>query len=362
MKDQALKKITDDLAAELRSWLELPDTKAAIAETRSAPDSDAGTFEAIITTENLDRYQEVISLEGWELEHYRSNPVVLWGHDHHQLPIGIATSIDVVDGKMVAKGKFAPHPFAQQIRQLYDLGVVRATSVGFIEKEREGNLITKAELLEFSFVSVPANPYALSTLVKSGVSVNDMVTKGIMFVEKDADATIPEEKVEKQNEKGAVAEEAAAEKARQEKWRNFSKVDDVIYSFFKVYMDSDTPVADFTKLLDETIALLKQVAGGKKELVFGDTIKELDSVDMQKVRENVSAFTAVGPDQIKAMIVALEALSEKDGEPEGNEAPVEATEEEKAFAEFSAKRKLLQDASTVIGDVLAEARRAMEAM
>lgn len=300
MKDQALKKITDDLAAELRAWLELPDTKAAIAETRSAPDSDAGTFEAIITTENLDRYQEVISLEGWELEHYRSNPVVLWGHDHHQLPIGIATSIDIVDGKMVAKGKFAPHPFAQQIRQLYDLGVVRATSVGFIEKEREGNLITKAELLEFSFVSVPANPYALSTLVKSGVSVNDMVTKGIMFVEKDADPTIPEEKPEEPSTDG---QEAAA---------------------------TDQDEADLADPVEQRSFKAKAV-------------------------EPVIA-------SLKAAIVALEALSEKDGEPEGNEAPVEATEEENAFAEFSAKRKLLQDASTVIGDVLAEARRAMEAM
>jgi len=299
MKDQALKKITDDLAAELRSWLELPDTKAAIAETRSAPDSDAGTFEAIITTENLDRYQEVISLEGWELEHYRSNPVVLWGHDHHQLPIGIATSIDIVDGKMVAKGKFAPHPFAQQIRQLYDLGVVRATSVGFIEKEREGNLITKAELLEFSFVSVPANPYALSTLVKSGVSVNDMVTKGIMFVEKDADPTIPEEKPE---EPSADDQEAAA---------------------------TDQDEADLADPVEQRNFKAKAV-------------------------EPVIA-------SLKAAIVALEALSEKDGEPEGNEAPVDATEEEKGFEEFSAKRKILQDAATVVGDVLAEARRAVEA-
>lgn len=155
MNDAAIK-FTSDVEAAFKNWLGSEETKSAIDATRNAPAGEAGTFEVIITTENLDRYQEVISLNGWELEHYRNNPVVLWGHDHHQLPIGVATSVEIADGKMVAKGKFAPHPFAQTIRQLYDMGMMRATSVGFIEKEREGNLITKAELLEFSFVSVPA--------------------------------------------------------------------------------------------------------------------------------------------------------------------------------------------------------------
>ncbi len=65
----------------------------------------------------------------------------------------MATSIERRDGKLIAKGKFAPHQFAQDIRKSYDAGIIRATSVGFIEKEREGNFITKAELIEFSFVS-----------------------------------------------------------------------------------------------------------------------------------------------------------------------------------------------------------------
>lgn len=289
MKDQALKKITDDVAAELRAWLEEPDTKAVIAETRNAADDSTGTFEVIITTENLDRYQEVIKLDGWDLTHYRNNPVVLWGHDHNQ-PIGIATSVDIIDGKMIAKGKFAPTEKAQEIRRLYDFGIIKATSVGFLEKEREGNLITKAELLEFSFVSVPANPYALTLAMEKELSVNELVTKGIMFVEKDAAPTIPEEK----------PEEPAAE----------------------------TPPP-------------------------ADPVAEEKSISIKAVDPIIAS--------LRSAIVALEALSQKDGEPEGNEAPVEATEEEKAFAKFTANRKLLQDAATAIGDVLAEARQAMTA-
>lgn len=290
--EDALKKLTSDVEAELRTWLQEPDTRAAIAEARNAPEDQSGTFEVVITTENVDRYQEVIKLDGWELEHYRNNPVVLWGHDHHQLPIGVATSVEIIDGKMIAKGKFAPHEFAQTIRQLYDMGMMRATSVGFIEKEREGNLITKAELLEFSFVSVPANPYALSLMVKNSVSVNDMVTKGILSVRE------PEIVPEPQPVEPAPTPEPAADPV------------------------PPSPPAEEKK--------------------FGS-----------KAVEPIVAT-------LKSAIVALEALSEKDG-PEGNEPPVEATDDEKAFADFTAKRKLLQDAATVIGDVLAEARQAVEA-
>ena len=175
-----MEKITNEIAEKAIAWFESDEVKALIAATEKSIEGDTGTFEVVITTENLDRYQEVVSLDGWELEHYLKNPVVLWGHDHFTLPIGMATSVEIRDGKMIAKGKFAPHEHAQQIRALYDAGIVRATSVGFIEKEREGNLITKAELLEFSFVSVPANPYALSLNNFSLEEVSGLVTKGII--------------------------------------------------------------------------------------------------------------------------------------------------------------------------------------
>lgn len=285
--NEGAKRIAADIEAELRAWAASEEVKEAIAATEKAADADAGTFEVVITTENLDRYSEVIKLDGWDLAHYRANPIVLWGHDHKQLPIGVATSVDIIDGKMVAKGKFAPHPVAQQIRQLYDLGIVRATSVGFIEKEREGNLITKAELLEFSFVSVPANPYALSTLVKSGVSINEMVTKGFVFV-KEAEA-----------EAEPVQPAPAAE---------------------------ETPEPD------------------------APPEAPVPAKDIAAILSN-----------LKDAIVGLEALATKAGEPEPNEAPAAETEEQRQYREFSEKRRTLQEAATVLSEVLAEARRAKEA-
>lgn len=200
-----MKNVTQDNAVEARNHFASEAVRKIIEAAEKASDDSVGTFEVVITTENLDRYQEVIKLDGWDIAHYRNNPVVLWGHDHNRL-IGMATSIEIVDGKMVAKGKFAPTEEGQEKRRLYDLGFLKATSVGFIEKEREGNLITKAELLEFSFVSVPANPYALSLAMKSGMSINEMVTKGILEL-KEMESPAEEEKPAEPEPEVQVAEE-----------------------------------------------------------------------------------------------------------------------------------------------------------
>lgn len=163
MEKTELKQVSDAFKKALDEAMETSAFKDVVEATKAADDS--GTFEVVISTADIDRSGESVSQDGWNLEMYKMNPIVLWGHDYYSLPIGVCDSIELVEGKLVAKGRFAPadaNPFAQQVRRLYDAKIVRATSVGFIVSEMEGNNITKAELLEFSFVPVPANPYALS--------------------------------------------------------------------------------------------------------------------------------------------------------------------------------------------------------
>ena len=86
-------------------------------------------------------------------------------------------------------------------------------------------------------------------------------------------------------------------------------------------------------------------------------------VDAPVVEEKQLTTKSIDPiiSTLKGVLVALEDLVQKDQEPEGNELPAEETDEEKALKEFSQKRKILQDASTVLAEVLAEARQAIEA-
>jgi len=56
------------------------------------------------------------------------------------------------------------NPKAQMLRKMYDQGFIRTVSVGLRPISRDTtnrNIIREWELLEFSFVPVPANPEAL---------------------------------------------------------------------------------------------------------------------------------------------------------------------------------------------------------
>lgn len=181
-----LNKISTEISEKLFAYLETPETKEFL-EKMKASNEDSGTFEVIISTADKDRQGEIVNQEGWDLTHYKNNPVVLWGHNYTGLPIGVTDSIELKDGKLVAKGRFAPesaNPFAQQVRRLYDAKILRTTSVGFIAKEMEGNMVTKAELLEFSFVPVPANPMALSLMKTASFDSVDLIQKGLIVEEK----------------------------------------------------------------------------------------------------------------------------------------------------------------------------------
>ncbi len=196
MKNEAYKKLTAEFKKDLSEKLAAPAFADFLTKTKAAADQDSGSFKVVVSTDDRDRQGESVLQSGWDLSFFKLNPVVLWAHDYSALPVGTCTSIEVIDGKLVAEGKFAPadaNPFGQQVRRLYELGMVNTTSVGFIPKEFDANndeIITKAELLEFSFVPVPANPYALSVRqVKDlGIDVPMFKTKGMSIDIKEAPA------------------------------------------------------------------------------------------------------------------------------------------------------------------------------
>lgn len=164
-------KLSEELAADIRARVKALDF-GAVEKIGKAKDQN-GTFDVIISTEDTDRSGEIVKQSGWELTNYKNNPIVLWGHDYYSLPVGVCTETYLTEKDGVpalgAKGVFLSadiNPFAQQVRKLYEFGIGKGagvgctTSVGFIPKEFDENArntITKAELLEFSFVPIPAN-------------------------------------------------------------------------------------------------------------------------------------------------------------------------------------------------------------
>jgi len=215
-------------------------------------------YRIIASTSSIDRQGDSVDQSGWDLTHFKKNPVLIWGHDYKALPIGKVTHIEVIKGELVAKFKFASaeaNPIAAQVQKLYEEGIVNASSVGFIPLERNGHVITKAQLLELSLVPVPANQDALR--LAFATKSFDLIEKDFKVIEK---CDTENDEYAEDIEKGEIEEEMTAESIYTMKWQKMELIQDIISAFFGVYFDENTPVKDFNKLVLEMTELFNKVA------------------------------------------------------------------------------------------------------
>lgn len=140
-----------------------------------------------ISTASVDRMGDTVSVDGWNLDAYVKNPVILWAHDSTSLPVGKATRVWKDNGKLKAEAEFTPPGVARFNDTVYEMlkgGFLNATSVGFAPlkyafaedpQRRFGIDFLEQELLEFSIVPVPANSEALIESRAAGIDVEPMV-------------------------------------------------------------------------------------------------------------------------------------------------------------------------------------------
>jgi HK97 family phage prohead protease len=123
------------------------------------------------STPDVGRDGLVLETAGIDLAAFRTNPVVLWQHDADK-PVARAIQIGVEGDALKALVQFPPDGVSATADEVYGLikaGVVNAVSAGFEPIETKprgiegGERIIRSELLEFSFVSIPALPSALIT-------------------------------------------------------------------------------------------------------------------------------------------------------------------------------------------------------
>lgn len=149
---------------------------------REAPASEKTgdrTRRFVLSDESVDRYNTTFSADGWELENFQKNPVVLWVHNSYALPLGKA-SVRVENKQLLADVEFfdeSVNPDAPRVMKMVDAGVL-GVSVGARiieaeyneERESEDEVenwwnppldYRRQELLEMSVVTVPGNPNAL---------------------------------------------------------------------------------------------------------------------------------------------------------------------------------------------------------
>lgn len=161
-----------------------------------ADDLPDDTIRMVASTEDTDRVGDIIRAEGWNLENYLKNAVILAFHNHMAPAIAFAPNTRVEDKLLIGDWIFdadyrRANPVSELMYQGYKLpnGPFNASSVGFIseesqpideEKEEENPFMSiptefiRQELLEVSAVNVPANPYALQQLQAKGLNTRPL--------------------------------------------------------------------------------------------------------------------------------------------------------------------------------------------
>ncbi len=147
-------------------------------ETASVPlevkaEGENGTFEGYgAIFGNLDRDGDVVSRGAFSESLKGRMPALLWQHNAKE-PIG---RFDVVreDAKgLYVKGRLSMEGRGREAYDLLKMGALDGLSIGFVTKEASRNAttgartITKADLMEISLVTFPANELARVSTVKS---------------------------------------------------------------------------------------------------------------------------------------------------------------------------------------------------
>lgn len=143
----------------------------------------------ILSDATPDRFGDIVEPSGWDLTNFKRNPICLFNHDKNFI-VGSWDDVRVSGGALKGRLRLLPKGTSSrinEIRQLVEVGVLRATSVGFKPIESEpiygskgtGTRYTKSELMEVSLVSIPANPACLA--IGRSLKLSDEVMD-LMFI------------------------------------------------------------------------------------------------------------------------------------------------------------------------------------
>jgi len=105
-------------------------------------------------------------------------PVLLWQHDKRE-PIGVFDVVREDEKGLYVAGRLSAEGKGREAYELLKMGALNGLSIGFVTREANrdsiqgARLITKADLMEVSLVTFPANDLARVSHVKSSSLIED---------------------------------------------------------------------------------------------------------------------------------------------------------------------------------------------
>jgi len=156
--------VTRDLGVALREMT------PELVESRSA--------EFVISSESVDAHGTVFRMDGWDLDRYAKNPIVLYGHrsgsDNPDDIIG-TSEVFIRDNQLIARATFEDaetNPKAEKVWRKVQNQTLRMASIGAKildghfgnranEEDPDVLYFTRQQLMEWSIVPIGSNPDAL---------------------------------------------------------------------------------------------------------------------------------------------------------------------------------------------------------
>lgn len=217
---------------------------------------------AVFSDNTTDRVGEIIDPQGWDLKNFQRNPVLLWAHDtglDASIPaIGTVENLQVNGNKLVGTPVFdLDDPFAKLVHDKFKKGILRAFSVGFMPKNKSGNVFTESELLEISAVNVPANANAL-TQIRSmeGLSEEKQIERDAIVELMEAYLNTKDYRANEEIEEVEEVEEEVEKQAEEQNPVTEALVD-VVDQMKTAVQKLEGVIGRFEKQIDDNQQLLK---------------------------------------------------------------------------------------------------------
>jgi len=238
-----------------------------------------------ISTGSIDRYNSTIAPEGWQLDNYARNSVVLWAHDDSIPAIGRAEETKIDGTSLRSRAIFADrdtHPLADTVFRLIKAGFINGASVGwiplewkFVEDRGFGVDYTQQELLEWSVVNIPANPECLKEARSIGIDTKPLLLWAERTLDQADHLLIPRKELEllRKGAGSATMSRPSQIRADGEDW--------------KCGAARDLPIED-----DDSWD-----GPAAEKAIFSDCGFDGDSPDTAKARKAFLCYDASAPDQ-----------------------------------------------------------------
>jgi hypothetical protein len=131
-------------------------------------------MKVVISNSKINSYGFRVLTEGIDLTQYRRNPVLLYGHNRYNLPVGRMENLLIEGDNLIGEPVFdEKDEYAMKIKNKWDNGFLKMASAGLdiieISAEKKHLLVgqtretvTRSKLVEVSIVDIGANDDALA--------------------------------------------------------------------------------------------------------------------------------------------------------------------------------------------------------